>query len=105
MGLVLYSLFFTVIAFFLMDFMLSMIFVYLLTVFEYLIIWCLHCVFRWFYSDLLYIVTTLGHYCLSLSFSGHSHLVLRVFLHYTYFETKPLLIMSLGLCSFLSSIT
>ena len=37
------------------------------------------CVFQWSYSDLLYIVTTFGHYCLSLSFSGHSHLVLRVF--------------------------
>ena len=30
---------------FLMDFVLSMIFVYLLTVFGYLIVWCLHCVF------------------------------------------------------------
>ena len=30
---------------FLMDFVLSMIFVYLLTVFEYLIVWCLHYVF------------------------------------------------------------
>ena len=30
---------------FLMDFVLSMIFLYLLTVFGYLIVWCLHCVF------------------------------------------------------------
>ena len=37
------------------------------------------CVFWWLFFDLLYIVTTLGHYCLSLSFSGHFHLVLRVF--------------------------
>ena len=37
------------------------------------------CVFRILFSDLLYIVTTLGNYCLSLSFSGHFHLGLRVF--------------------------
>ena len=36
------------------------------------------CDFRWLFSNLSYIVTTLGHYCLSLSFSRHSYLVLRV---------------------------
>ena len=62
---------------FLMDFVLYLVFIYLLTMFVFLSVWCFH--FLWLSSDPLYIVATLGHYCPSFLISSHVHLALRVF--------------------------